>query len=231
MAICCLLLGLFCCGPRSYDPRLEETSALLHTRILTRKYGELSGIFYRDYLGYLEQRLSQASNRADPSAVSSYKFVLLNAAEPFAFSAGGGIVLVSKGLVLSLKSEAELAFVLAHELAHQTLGHTANYQQEPDYDELVPDLGLNSWQKEAESEADLHALGIIALAGYDPRVAINALVNAYRLIGERGETETHPKLSARISAIRAAIEESEWTPPGTIDRRAFQRFRRTLLHS
>lgn len=229
--ICCHLLLLNACSARLIDPQEEEASALLHVRILTRTYGELNTPFYRDYLDYLEKRLSFAAAAGDKQMLVPYRFVLLNSPEPFAFSPGGGYVLISKGLILSLRSEAELAFVLSHELSHQRLGHTANYNPELDYHELVPNLNRANWQKEAESEADLSALGIMAFAGYDPNAAVGALLNAYKVGGEKGENETHPKLDSRIYAVRQAIEDSAWKPPGTLDRRAFQKLRRTLLHA
>ena len=52
-----------------------------------------------------------------------WHFILLDDADPGAYSCPGGLIFVSKGLVALCQSEDELAGVLAHEISHIALDH------------------------------------------------------------------------------------------------------------
>ena len=69
-----------------------------------------------DYLNVLGQTLSQFG--AKPETFGGYHFVLLDTDEINAFSAPGGLVMISRGMVRLCKNEDELASVLAHEIGH-----------------------------------------------------------------------------------------------------------------
>lgn len=219
--ICCLLAFVACSQARP-NLSLGREEALLQTQLLLSKYGECSNAPIRSYLSYLEARLAKAAERGGVLSTANFSFKLLDTLEPVAFSPGGGVLLFSRGLLLNLSNEAELAFVLAHELAHQTLGHTqllAQSKGEP----AAPDL------QKLELAADHQALGITALAGYDPHFAVNAVLHAYRAAGI-GDTpsSSHPDLQTRINTIRAAIDQAQWQPPGTVNRWEFQHLRLAL---
>ncbi len=64
--------------------------------------------------------LAQASSR--PSL--DWKFIVVDSEGVNAYAAPGGIVHITKGALGLIKSESELAGVLAHELAHVTEKHT-----------------------------------------------------------------------------------------------------------
>lgn len=226
--ICCLFLGVSCAG-RTVDLNSQRAGALLHTRLLIKQYGEISRSDLRAYLSYLEDRLSSAAMHAKSGPHPNFTFVVLNSPEPLAFSPGGGIVLFSRGLLLNMANEAELAFVLAHELAHQTLGHTKVSKDRFDLESVLPYSLHSDEPRELELQADKQALGIVAFAGYDPHYALSALQHAYRsLPTDETESKTHPDLSTRIQALDDAIRASGWQPPGTINRWTFLRIRREL---
>jgi beta-barrel assembly-enhancing protease len=69
-----------------------------------------------DYLNVLGQTLSLFSRK--PETFGGYHFLLLNTDEINAFSAPGGLVMISRGMVRLCKNEDELAAVLAHEIGH-----------------------------------------------------------------------------------------------------------------
>ena len=69
-----------------------------------------------EYLNVLGQTLSQFG--AKPETFGGYHFVLLDTDEINAFSAPGGLVMISRGMVRLCKNEDELAAVLAHEIGH-----------------------------------------------------------------------------------------------------------------
>lgn len=113
-----------------------------------------------------------------------------------AFAAPAGHVLITRGLLLQLNSEAELAGVLAHEIAHVTLEHhlkaikkaagmevagsviglARGFRSEGGTERIVTDKVLGATRelyargldRGDEFEADLWALTYMSRAGYDP---------------------------------------------------------------
>lgn len=68
------------------------------------------------YLNQVGQALARFSER--PETWGGYRFLILDSAEVNAFAAPGGFVFVTRGLLRLTRNEAELAAVLAHEIAH-----------------------------------------------------------------------------------------------------------------
>lgn len=215
-----LLFCFLALGCSTQDREYDYGEGLLQSRYIIEKYGQIRGRDQDEYVAYLEGRLTEAI--PDRSRAPHYKFILVNSAEPLAFSPGGGFVLFSRGLVTSLSNEAELAFVLAHELAHEYLGH--NRVDLDSYSEHE----MPQRQRQMEIEADEFAIGLVALAGYDPRLASFSLLKAYRSLPSNESAPEYPDLNSRLDHVRAKIESSGWMPPGTIDRRDFRAFRQTL---
>ena len=73
------------------------------------------------YLNLLGQTLAQASDR--PETFGGYHFMILETEEINAFSAPGGLIMVSRGMIRCCKSEDALAAVLAHEIGHVEYQH------------------------------------------------------------------------------------------------------------
>ena len=127
--------------------------------------------------------------------VSGFQIIVLNADIPLAFTAGGGIILISKGLLLKLHDEGELAFIVAHEIGHEILGHTAEIRSGSTSDTF----------KSHELEADAFALKSIGSAGYPPDSAIKAVAHSYReLWSIEGD---HPSAEARIKALEFLVSK------------------------
>ena len=144
---------------------------------------------------------------------------MVNATEPIAVSAGGGVIVVSKGLLRRVTNESQFAFVLAHEIAHDCLNH------------LEGDLNEARRNYEEEVEADSYALGLVALSGYDPRAAIGALVHLYPSRFDSSQEGSRKELLSRLASLQEKLDRSGWEPPGTVDRRSFQLLRRSLYET
>ncbi len=82
-------------------------------RILGR-YGRWGDAKRTEYVNLVGQGLVQSVGRED----LTYYFALLNTDEVVALSSPGGYVFISRGALRLIKNEAELAAVLAHEIAH-----------------------------------------------------------------------------------------------------------------
>jgi predicted Zn-dependent protease len=89
----------------------------------------------------------------------NWRFAVLDDNELNAYAAPGGYVFVSRGLLLSLRSEAELAGVLAHEIAHVVARHHLNLMTKQSVWQFGSDLGSMVMEKNGN-----------AVPAVDPRV-------------------------------------------------------------
>ena len=69
-----------------------------------------------EYLNLIGQSLVLHTEK--PTTFGGYRFALLDSPEVNAFACPGGIILITRGMLSSVKSEDELAAVLAHEIGH-----------------------------------------------------------------------------------------------------------------
>jgi len=69
-----------------------------------------------DYLNQIGQTIALHTDK--PTTFGGYHFAILDSPEINAFACPGGIILITRGMLSSVKSEDELAAVLAHEIGH-----------------------------------------------------------------------------------------------------------------
>lgn len=113
-----------------------------------------------------------------------YRFRVVDSPEINAFALPGGRVFVTTGMLGFLTSEAELAFVLGHEIAHVDQRHaiealvTQIAMERVGLGDVgkVADLPLRliraGYRKYQELEADTTGLHLATAAGYDPAAAV-----------------------------------------------------------
>lgn len=114
-----------------------------------------------------------------------------------ALAVTGGAVFVPLRLMSAVESEAELAAVLAHAIAHISLRHPARIENQARPD--VPEADLLVRARNLELEADELALRMLAEAGYDPAGLVTFLRKAPR-------GQTHPSPEARIKVIEQTLQ-------------------------
>jgi len=207
-----LLVSAGCARHPELSPDEEYKSALQNSRDVVRQYGAVENPDAGRFLRSMASRLVAGLPYPNPRN-PQYKVILLNTVEPLAFSPGSGFILISRGLVLSLASEDELAFVIAHEIAHQELAHTAMASPGP-IDEKV------------EYDADKFAAGIMARAGYDPYQALPSIAHAARNREDlRGINEGSVSLERRTAKLREFLSKSSgWVRIGVpLPQREFRR--------
>jgi predicted Zn-dependent protease len=156
---------------------------------------------------------------------------VLSSPERNAYAMPGGKIMVYSGLVSGLNfSDAEIAAVVGHEIAHTLREHarervSSAYGQQlvlslgaaavgagDNAIELADAIGQVTFQlphsREQESEADLIGLELMARAGYDPQAAISVWekMTADRSSGGPPEfLSTHPSEQSRIDDLRAQL--------------------------
>jgi len=84
--------------------------------VIINKYRAYDNEAANHYLNLLGQSLAQFSDR--PETFGGYHFLLMDSNEINAFSAPGGLIFISRGMLSCCKNEDALAAVLAHEIGH-----------------------------------------------------------------------------------------------------------------
>lgn len=89
-----------------------------------RQVAEQMGIFDNPELVSYIQSIGQRQAEKSPYQDVNYQFQIVDLEEPNAFALPGGYVYVSRGLLLLLNSEDELAGVIGHEIGHVAARHS-----------------------------------------------------------------------------------------------------------
>ena len=128
-----------------------------------------------------------------------YHVYVLNWKEPNAMALPGGVILVTKGLLSVMRSEAEVMSVLSHELGHVERGHcfdAAKFQLlakklgHATYGRIA-DMTVNlllrhSFSKTLEDQADEYAYEILINTAYDPRGVGEAFSQLLQYLNGKG---------------------------------------------
>jgi predicted Zn-dependent protease len=101
---------------RRFTPEAEYYLGRAGAAQMTERYGVDTSDAARCYVSLLGTYIAYANDL--PVPYKGYTFVVLATDEVRAFSAPGGFVLVSRGLLKNARNEDEVAGVVAHELAH-----------------------------------------------------------------------------------------------------------------
>jgi Zn-dependent protease with chaperone function len=156
-----------------------------------------------------------------PRPLDQVKIGIMEDAHINAASAGGGEFYVTTGL-LQKAADLQLAGVLAHELAHDDLGHVAKAQALGAglsigmiiLDQIVPGSGAltpiaggliaRAYSRNEEYAADRHGVDILKRAGYPAQTMLDTLTWLARVEGTDGGGffATHPATADRMEALR-----------------------------
>lgn len=201
------------------------------------------------YINTLGRSVAEFAN-----AAYKWRFGIIATDSVNAFATPGGIILLTRGLIDVLTNEDELAFVLAHEVAHVVRRHHYAVVQrqkiveraaqalqatsDSDVAKLSQASGViyaRGLDKGAEFEADRLGVEWITRAGYDPAAALGALEKLQRLGGSDPRAElmfsTHPSPNERLDQLlRAGIDRLP-QPGGAskVKEMRFAEFKRQVL--
>ena len=203
----------------------ERVSATVRT-----EFGVLQDAAVTKYVSLLGSLLARSSSRPG----LKWEFIVLDTDGVNAFAAPGGIVHITKGALGLIKSEAELAGVLGHEIAHITKKHTINAIRQNKaikmgteevgggavtrltnaaYDNIVE----RGFDRGDEAEADEEGLRMAAKAGYNPAALGSFLAKLMDrnkgLSGGKpnGLFATHPQTQERIDKQAKQIKSEKLT--------------------
>jgi beta-barrel assembly-enhancing protease len=203
----------------------EEEKAIggrLAIEVFSRYGGAYNDPELLHYVNLVGKAVSEVSTRPD----IDYHFAILNTEYPNAFATPGGYVFVSIGLLKMLENEAQLAGVLAHEIAHisqkhalQTIERSRSLQgmssltltvmdKDPAlFDKVIDEVSnvlfTKGLDKKLEFEADGYGREFAYRIGYFP----GGLQNFIRKLGKNKESgksifmSTHPSTSERYNRL------------------------------
>jgi len=182
-----------------------------------------------EYVNRVGQNLVRNSDAKVPFTIK-----VIDSEDVNAFALPGGFFFVNSGLILRAESEAELAGVMAHEIAHVAarhgtrqatrgqlvnlasiplifMGGWAGYGIRQGASVLIP-IGFLSFSRGFESEADLLGLQYLYKTGYDPTAFVDFFEKIQAMEKKKPGTmakvfSTHPLTDDRIKNAQKNIQE------------------------
>lgn len=159
--------------------------------------------------------VTTAGDRIAGAAVASgatYRFrfhVLADTALAEAYALPGGHIFLTRGLLHRVENEAQLAGVIAHQVAHVLARHVAEPFTRADTTAGAVRRVLDrTYRVEEETEADTLSVRLLGNAGYDPRAMIELLrvaEEATRVGGGSGFSLRHPFPEDRRKLLNETI--------------------------
>src|SRR6266446_2196191 len=182
-----------------------------------------------EYVNRVGQNLVRNSDAKVPFTIK-----VIDTEEVNAFALPGGFFFVNSGLILKADSEAELAGVMAHEIAHVAARHGTRQATRGEIAQLatIPLIFMGGWtgygirqaasvaipvgflsfSRGFESEADMLGLQYMYKSGYDPGAFVDFFEKIQSLEKKKPGTmakvfSTHPLTEDRIVTAQKNIQE------------------------
>jgi len=182
-----------------------------------------------EYVNRVGQNLVRNSDAKVPFTIK-----VIDSEEVNAFALPGGFFFVNSGLILKADNEAELAGVMAHEIAHVAARHGTRQATRGEIAQIgmIPLIFMGGWtgygiyqaasvlvpvgflqfSRSMESEADMLGLQYMYKTGYDPTAFVDFFEKIETLEKRKPGTmakvfSTHPMTDDRIRAAQKNIQE------------------------
>ena len=203
------------------------------------------------YIGGLGRKLASRA----PGEHYPYQIKVVDDRAINAFALPGGFVYINRGIFESADNEAQLAGVIAHEIAHVALRHGTNqmtkaYAAQAPLSILGGVLGSDSlgsvlaqlgasfaansvllkFSRDAEREADVMGAQILYDSSYDPRAMVHFFEKLQTQNGGRAVEffSSHPNPGNRIGTVSQEIQRLGGARGFTNDSADFQRIKRVF---
>ncbi|HEX3940572.1 MAG TPA: M48 family metallopeptidase [Acidobacteriaceae bacterium] len=180
-----------------------------------------------EYVNRIGQNLVKNSDAKVPFTIK-----VIDSDEVNAMALPGGFFYVNSGLILTADDEAELAGVMAHEIAHVAAHHVAREQTRMNYAQLgtIPLIFIGGWtgygiyeaanigipltflqfSRDFETQADFLGVQYMYRTGYDPEAFVTIFEKLENLEKTKPNViakafSTHPQTPDRIEATQKEI--------------------------
>jgi predicted Zn-dependent protease len=182
-----------------------------------------------EYVNRVGQNLVRNSDAKVPFTIK-----VIDTEDVNAFALPGGFFFVNSGLILKADTEAELAGVMAHEIAHVAARHGTRQATRGEIAQLatIPLIFMGGWtgygirqaasilvpvgylqfSREFEGEADMLGLQYMYKTGYDPEAFVDFFEKIESLEKKKPGTmakvfSTHPPTDSRIIKAQQNIQQ------------------------
>lgn len=219
-------------GKKTYTLLSTQQEIEIGQKVVPSAINENDGLYPdREVQNYIRQLGAKIASYT-PRRVD-YQFYVVNSPDINAFALPGGPVFITRGLMLKMEKESELAGVLAHELGHINARHHAKFLEKTygmsvligilgialqgsDYASTVMSLAQVSagllqlkFSRDQENEADALGVRFTYQSGYDPKGLLSMFEKFKSL--ERGMSvewlSTHPLPDTRIRNVQQMIAQ------------------------
>lgn len=192
---------------------------------LQAKDGLITDRALNSYIGEIVGRVAAVRPRGLPP-IRPY---IVKDADINAFTMGGDVIFINAGLIAAMESEAQLAMVIAHEIAHVDRGHISGRQETAvgvgllgalaaiglgaagvSGDAvglgvgLAQNVAVNSYSRDQERDADAVGAQYLGAAGYSVSAGAQSFAVLNRVNGNRGGAQifsSHPLSTERLATL------------------------------
>jgi len=199
-----------------YSPQAEQEVGKQEAIAIEKNEKLLSDSVVDDGIAKLLALISQHSDAHPPISLK-----VIDSEESYSVSLPGGYEYVSRGLLMRLEDESQLASFLAREIAHQSLHSAARQRsreqlaqmasipmifigQNTNATNVAVPLTLLNWKRQDELDADYFGIQYLYLAGYDPRSFVEMVNRIWQNRGQDSQPqafERWPPLDQRTIAL------------------------------
>jgi len=218
-------------GEKQHVALKPEQEIALGYRTAPEMAARMGGLSRNEKARATVRTIGERLVRESTVAKSPYKFSFHLLADPRtvnAFALPGGPIFITEGLLRLLRSEAEVAAVLGHEIGHVIARHaSARIAKEQLTQGLIGAVAVGSgdytsvqvgqlvggminmkYGREDELQSDALGIRIISEAGYDPRAMLGVmevLANASKGKRQPEILSTHPAPENRAARVQQEI--------------------------
>ena len=213
-----------------YSLEQEQNMGREYAKAIDRTTTLLKDPLVNDYVNGIAQKIIRNSD-----AKVAFTIKVIDSDDVNAFALPGGFMYVNTGLLLATQNEAELAGVMAHEIAHVAARHaTRQMTRQKMFDfaslplifvgggvgmvlqtaaSVAKPLELNKFSRSFEAEADYLGTEYLYKAGYDPTALISFFermdtmrrANPGKAAKVAKVFSTHPETSSRIRKLQREL--------------------------
>jgi Zn-dependent protease with chaperone function len=194
-------------GVNLYSLQKERALGEAMAAAIDRRTKFVADLDINDYVNRLGQKIARNSD-----AQVHFTIKVIDSPDFTTFALPGGFLYVAKGLIMEVDSEAELAGLMAHEIAHVAARHATRFATQKSAWNLISvplaslgpaglgarqigPLSLKKFSRDAELEADLLGMEYQYAAGYDPQAFVDALEKLHsKEIRMRARANAQPKV-------------------------------------
>ncbi|MCS7150466.1 MAG: M48 family metalloprotease [Caldimicrobium sp.] len=234
----------------------EEREIELGKLYLPASIDEFEGIYpeeeVQNYLSSIGKRLSQKAQRK-----MDYHFYLVNSNIVNAFALPGGPIVITRGILLTLEEEDELAGILGHEIGHIEKRHHARFVEKQLAMNLILQIGSFllpqnltgeilfqlskvsagllslKFSRDQEREADESAFFLLINTNYSPEGMLKVFERFKKMEKSRPPEwlSTHPLPESRIKSWQEKIAQHKLTGPYIKNTAKFDEIKKMILQT